>query len=116
MWLAEQWDNVQSFMKDMDISSCSASYLRKKIAQVNKPKADVQSQPKAEKTETASVGHPAVESPAVTEGNESPEITEGNKASISVETEQEFAEGMLEIARSQGLNIEKIIECLIQYA
>lgn len=112
MWLAEQWANVQSFMKDMDISSCSASYLRKKIASVkktdapvqDKPKADVQ-QPKAENVQQPKA-EPSVECPTV----ESTEVT------VSVDTEEEFAESMLALAKSQGLDITKVIECLMQHA
>jgi hypothetical protein len=41
MWLAENWTSVQQFMKDMDMSSGSATYLRQQMRKADKPSADV---------------------------------------------------------------------------
>lgn len=109
MWLAENWDSVQSFMKDMDISSSSAAYLRQKIT-------------KAKKTEQVAEGNTAksADSDEVTESEttveastqQSDEVTE--TASLDIDSEESFAASIKLIAEKQGLNLAKVVACLIK--
>jgi len=105
MWLAENWTNVQKFMKDMDISSGSASYLRQQMkksektsdnAQAEKPKASV----KQEITQNSEA-----------EGSVEPSTLE-SEATVSVDTEEDFALSMAEIAKQSGLDLNKVIAAL----
>jgi len=107
MWLAENWTSVQMYMKDMDMSSGSAAYLRQQIrkaengskatdAQAEKPKASV----KQEITQN---------SEAV--GSDEPSTVE-SAAEVSVDTEEDFALSMAEIAKQSGLDLNKVIAAL----
>jgi hypothetical protein len=106
MWLATEWQNVQSFLKEMDISSGSAAYLRQKIAKSKKTDA-------AQSTE-------GTEEESVVEDNGSDEdstvasdfVTE--KATLVVDSEESFAESVKAIATQQGLDLAKVIAFLIK--
>ena len=125
MWLAENWTSVQKFMKDMDISSGSAPYLRQQIR-----KAENKTQPSAEGSVEAS----AVESktdtkpsaptqssdttdtkPSASEAIASvePSTVESSEATVSVDDEQSFALSMAEIAKQSGLDLNKVIQSLM---
>ena len=104
MWLAESWTEVQTFIKDMDISSGSAAYLRQKMT-------------KAKKTESA----------PVTEGNdvdseESEATDEGStvdnevisKVVIDADSEESFAASIKAIATQQGLDLAKVVAFLMK--
>ena len=133
MWLATEWQTVQTFMKEMDISSGSASYLRKKVREsqqakpevsqtTDEPKADVQSakpdatnEAKPDSTnetksqaKVESVGHPApTETKSQAKADES-------KVEVIVDNEQGFAESMMQIAQMQGLDIAKVINAMLK--
>lgn len=135
MWLATEWQTVQDFMKDMDISSGSASYLRKKVREAqqakpeasqttNEPKADVQSakpdatneaKPDAtnetkSQAKVESVGHPT---PTETKSQAK---ADEPKVEVIVDNEQGFAESMIQIAQMQGLDITKVINAMLKLA
>ena len=111
MWLAENWTNVQKYMKDMDISSGSAAYLRQQMkksektsdnAQAEKPKASV----KQEITQPSSEATASVE----------PSTVESSEATVSVDSEDDFAISMAEIAKQSGLDLNKVIQALMMLA
>lgn len=125
MWLATEWQTVQTFMKEMDISSGSASYLRKKVREAqqakpevsqttNEAKPDVQSA-KPDATNEAkpqakveSVGHP-------TPNEAKPQAkADESKVEVIVDNEQGFAESMIQIAQMQGLDVAKVINAMLK--
>jgi len=121
MWLAENWTNVQSYMKEMDISSGSAAYLRQKIKSAKpatdeassqevktdaKPSAGVQS---SEKKETASESKTQGSDEASSQKPETP-------TEVSVDSEDDFALSMAQIAEQSGLDLKKVINALLKIA
>ena len=106
MWLAENWTEVQTFMKEMDISSASAAYLRQKIAKAKKS--------------TATEGSAKQEKPASDEVTgtdeastvESDVVTES--ATLDVDSEESFAASIKIIATQQGLDLAKVIATLLK--
>ena len=143
MWLATEWQTVQDFMKDMDISSGSASYLRKKVREAqqakpeasqttNEPKADVQSakpdatneakpdatneaKPDATNETKSQAKAESVGCPAPTETKSQAKADEP-KVEVIVDNEQGFAESMIQIAQMQGLDITKVINAMLKLA
>jgi hypothetical protein len=121
LWLAENWTNVQSYMKEMDISSGSAAYLRQKMTKKtgDEPKA----QPEAKTDAKPSAGVQSSEKPAIdepssipTEGKaEEKASTEGN-AEVSVDNEEDFALSMAQIVEQSGLDLKKVIDALLKLA
>ena len=106
MWLAENWTEVQTFIKEMDISSASADYLRKKIRQSKKTESAQSSEATEDKVSEAEADS-GVGSPAVV--SEAKEI-----ASIDVDSEESFAASIKAIATQQGLDLAKVIAALIK--
>lgn len=122
MWLAENWTNVQSYMKEMDISSGSATYLRQKIKSAKpatdeassqepktdaKPSAGVQSSEKKEPTST----EPSAPATDEASSQKSESTTE-----VSVDSEDDFALSMAQIAEQSGLDLKKVINALLKIA
>lgn len=110
MWLAENWTEVQTFTKEMDISSASAAYLRQKIAKAKKSTATEGSAKSTAKGSdqgsdevTGSDEASTVESDVVTES-----------ATLDVDSEESFAASIKLIATQQGLDLAKVIAVLIK--
>lgn len=107
MWLAENWADVQSFMKDLDIQSCSAAYLRQKIRKSNTPVESAQgskaTSTDSKKEESATVEASTQESDVVTE-----------KATLVIDSEESFAESIRIVAQQQGFDLAKVIASLIK--
>lgn len=121
MWLAENWADVQKHMKDMDISSGSASYLRQKIRKSAKPSVEASTvesktdaKPSApvqssEKTDTP-------KSSEATEASVEASTVESSEATVSVDDEESFALSMADIAKQSGLDLNKVIQSLMMLA
>jgi hypothetical protein len=107
MWLAENWTSVQQFMKDMDMSSGSATYLRQQMR-----KAENKSQPSADVAEESSKATDTQESSEATEATVKPLTPESSEATVSVDDEESFALSMAEIAKQSGLDLSKVIAAL----
>ena len=107
MWLAENWTSVQQFMKDMDMSSGSATYLRQQMR-----KAENKSQPSADVAEESSKATETQESSEATEATVKPLTPESSEATVSVDDEESFALSMAEIAKQSGLDLSKVIAAL----
>lgn len=107
MWLAENWADIQSFMKDMDISSCSAAYLRQKIRKSNTPVESAQggkaTATDSKKDDSASDEASTVDSDVITE-----------KATLVIDSEESFAESIRIVAQQQGFDLAKVIASLIK--
>lgn len=107
MWLATEWQNVQAFMKDMDMSSASAAYLRQQMRKATKqPKAEAE----ADTTETTSQA--TVE--ASTQETPSSEATES--AEVDASNVDSFAVSVAAIAKAQGFSVAELIVALQKIA
>jgi hypothetical protein len=140
MWLAENWTSVQKFMKDMDISSGSAPYLRQQMRKAeNKPSSEAtEVSVSGEATVGSSTAEPStVESktdakpsaptqssdttdtkPSASESSVSVEASavESSEATVSVDDEESFALSMADIAKQSGLDLNKVIQSLMMLA
>ena len=107
MWLAENWTSVQTFMKEMDISSASAAYLRQKIA-------------KAKKTGSAGIAKGKTEDSGddvVIDSDEASTVKSDvvtEVATLDVDSEESFAASIKIIATQQGLDLAKVIATLLK--
>ena len=116
MWLAESWTLVQKYMKDMDMSSGSAAYLRQQIRKAEKPSVEpstveskTDAKPSAPVESSEKTDTPATEPSAPVSVEAS---TVESSAEVSVDTEEDFALSMAEIAKQSGLDLSKIIAAL----
>lgn len=123
MWLAENWTLVQGYMKEMDISSGSAAYLRQKIKSAKpatveassqepktdaKPSAGVQSSDKQDATPKSS---------EATKGSDEASSQKSESSTeVSVDSEDDFALSMAQIAEQSGLDLKKVINALLKIA
>jgi hypothetical protein len=116
MWLATEWQSIEKFMKDMDMSSASAAYLRQQMRKASKPKAEADD---VESTE----GSKSTDSGKATQGGSTAECStvkqpkadkQSDDASVEVSTatETEFAQSMADIAKAEGLDLAKVIAAL----
>lgn len=112
MWLAENWTEVQTFTKEMDISSASAAYLRQKIAKAKKsPSTEGSAKSSAEGSEKGSA-EGSDETTVEASTQDSDEVTES--ATLDVDSEESFAASIKLIATQQGLDLAKVIAVLIK--
>ena len=104
MWLAENWTSVQKKVKELDINSCSASYLRQLL-----------------RKEAKSTPSEATAKSAVSEANESDDAT-SSEASVTVESSslklaENSAEGIasavIQIAKQKGISLAEIATLLL---
>lgn len=105
MWLAENWTSVQKKVKELDINSCSASYLRQLL-----------------RKEAKSANSEATVSDAtVSEANDDAEST-SSEASVTVESSslklaENSAEGIasavIQIAKQKGISLAEIATLLL---
>ena len=104
MWLAENWTTVQKKVKELDINSCSASYLRQLL-----------------RKEAKSTPSEATAKSAVSEANESDDAT-SSEASVTVESSslklaENSAEGIasavIQIAKQKGISLAEIATLLL---
>ena len=120
MWLAENWKDVQAYMKEMDISSGSASYLRQKVRKTAKPSVEASTvEPKTDAKPSAPVQSEKTATPKSSEATEpsvEPSTVESSEATVSVDSEDDFAISMAEIAKQSGLDLNKVIQALMMLA
>ena len=104
MWLAENWTTVQKKVKELDINSCSASYLRQLL-----------------RKEAKSTPSEATAKSAVSEANNDAEST-SSEASVTVESSslklaENSAEGIasavIQIAKQKGISLAEIATLLL---
>ena len=105
MWLATEWLNVKTFMKDMDMSSASAAYLRQQMRKASKPKAEAQE--KADETT----------SQATVEGSTQADDKSDDKVIPSgFDNVDSFAINVATIAKAQGFSVAELIASLQKIA
>jgi hypothetical protein len=122
LWLAENWTNVQSYMKEMDISSGSAAYLRQKMTKKTDAEPKVQSEAKTDAKPSAGVQSSekklAIDEPSSipTEGKAEEKASTEGGAEVSVDNEEDFALSMAQIVEQSGLDLKKVIDALLKLA
>jgi hypothetical protein len=126
MWLAENWTSVQKFMKDMDMSSGSAPYLRQQMRKAEKPSVSGEatvgsSTAEGSTVETKTDTKPSAPTqssdttdtkPSASEATAEASTVESSEATVSVDSEDDFAISMAEIAKQSGLDLKKVIAAL----
>jgi hypothetical protein len=104
MWLAENWTTVQKKVKELDINSCSASYLRQLL-----------------RKEAKSTPSEATAKSAVSEANDDADI-DSSEASVTVESSslklaENSAEGIasavIHLAKANGISLAEIATLLL---
>jgi hypothetical protein len=100
MWLAENWANVQSFMKDLDMQSCSAAYLRQQMRKAQKAPATVEDATQKPAKPTV---EDATQKPAKSD-DDADDATEVDVSDVST-----FASSMASIAKAQGFTVADLI-------
>jgi hypothetical protein len=106
MWLAENWTEVQTFMKDMDISSASAAYLRQKIAKVKKQSSEAT---EAKDSAISEADATDEDSTVIDVVNEDKKI-----ATLIADSEESLANSIKTLIEVQGLNLAKVIAFLMK--
>lgn len=104
MWLAENWGKVQSFMKDLDMQSCSAAYLRQQMRKAQKPDATVEDA-------TQKPAKPTVEDATQKLSDDADDAAEVDVSDVST-----FASSMASIAKAQGFTVADLIVALQKLA
>jgi hypothetical protein len=99
MWLATEWDKIQSFMKDLDMQSCSAAYLRQQMRKANK--ATATDEDATDEKPTATVEDATQKSSDNADASES--------AEVDVSDVSTFASSMASLAKQQGFTVADLI-------
>ncbi len=105
MWLATEWQSITKFMKDMDMSSASAAYLRQQMRKASKPKAEADDVESTEGSKSTDEGS-TVKQPKADKQSDDASVE------VSTATETEFAQSMADIAKAEGLDLAKVIAAL----
>jgi hypothetical protein len=104
MWLAENWTSVQKKVKELDINSCSASYLRQLL-----------------RKEAKSTPSEATAKSAVSEANESDDATstegtvtvESSSLKLAENSAEGIASAVIQIAKQKGISLAEIATLLL---
>jgi len=105
MWLATEWQSITKFMKDMDMSSASAAYLRQQMRKASKPKAEADDVESTEGSQSTAEGSTVTQPKADKQSDDA-------SVEVSTATEAEFAKSMADIAKAEGLDLAKVIAAL----
>ena len=105
MWLATEWQSITKFMKDMDMSSASAAYLRQQMRKASKPKAEADDVESTEGSQSTDEGSTVTQPKADKQSDDA-------SVEVSTATEAEFAKSMADIAKAEGLDLAKVIAAL----
>ena len=107
MWLAENWIKIQAETKKLDVSSCSASYLRQLLR-----KAEKQATATAT-TEESTEGTDVVETEAT---NEVKATVECSTLKLAEDTAEGIASAVIGLAKAKGISIAEIATLLLASA
>lgn len=100
MWLAENWTTVQKKVKELDINSCSASYLRQLLRK--------ESQKSANSEATVSE---ATESDS--DSSEASSSVEASTVKIAGDNAESIASAVIQIAKQKGISLAEIATLLL---
>ena len=107
MWLAENWMNIQEKTKELDVSSCSASYLRQLLRKAEKS-ADTSAT-----TQESTEGTDAVEE---TTDNEVKATVEQSTLKLAENTAEGIASAVIGLAKAKGISLAEIATLLLASA
>lgn len=105
MWLAENWIKIQAETKKLDVSSCSASYLRQLLR-----KAEKQADKPVTTTEESTEGTDVVETDEVTEGKSTVECS---TLKLAEESAEGIASAVIVLAKAKGISLAEIATLLL---
>lgn len=101
MWLSENWITIQGKMKELDINSCSASYLRQLLRKEAKPS-------------------DATEGSTVSEANESDQgsseassTVESSSVKLSGNDAESIASAVIHLAKLKGVSLAEIATLIL---
>ncbi len=103
MWLAENWTAVQKKVKELDINSCSASYLRQLLRKESKK--DDSATP-----QESTKGTDAVDSDENTEGMAT---VESSSLKLAENSAEGIASAVIQIAKQKGISLAEIATLLL---
>ncbi len=103
MWLAENWTAVQKKVKELDINSCSASYLRQLLRKESKK--DDSATP-----QESTKGTDAVDSDENTEGMAT---VESSSLKLAENSAEGIASAVIHLAKANGISLAEIATLLL---
>ena len=104
MWLAENWTTVQKKVKELDINSCSASYLRQLLRKEEK---------KATSEATAKPAVSEANSDAESEGSEATVTVESSSLKLAENSAEGIASAVIHLAKANGISLAEIATLLL---
>lgn len=104
MWLAENWTNVQKKVKELDINSCSASYLRQLLRKESKKTTS-----EATESDTVSEANDDVESDV----SEAKSTVEGSTLKLAENSAEGIASAVIHLAKANGISLAEIATLLL---
>jgi hypothetical protein len=99
MWLAENWTTVQKKVKELDINSCSASYLRQLLRK------------EAKSTDSEATVSEATESDS--DSSEASSSVEGSTVKIAGDNAESIASAVIHLAKANGISLAEIATLLL---
>jgi hypothetical protein len=100
MWLSENWVTIQGKMKELDINSCSASYLRQLLRKEGKSAENYEV--KAERTMTEQ-----------DDSSEASSTVESSSLKLAEESAEGIASAVITIAKLKGISLAEIATLLL---
>ena len=107
MWLAENWTSVQKKVKELDINSCSASYLRQLLRKEEK---------KATSEATAKPAVSEANSDAESEGSEATVTVESSSLKLAENSAEGIASAVIHLAKANGISLAEIATLLLAHS
>ena len=104
MWLSENWVEVKGKMKELDINSCSASYLRQLLRKEEK---------KATSEATAKPAVSEANSDAESEGSEATVTVESSSLKLAENSAEGIASAVIHLAKANGISLAEIATLLL---
>jgi hypothetical protein len=109
MWLAENWIEIQSKTKELDVSSCSASYLRQLLRKAEKsPTAVATTQESTEGTDAVDSEDESTEGTVAT--------VEASSLKLSGNDAESIASAVIGLAKAKGISLAEIATLLLASA
>ena len=104
MWLAENWTNVQKKVKELDINSCSASYLRQLLRKESKKTTS-----EATESDTVSEANDDADEPV----SEAKSTVEGSTLKLAENSAEGIASAVIHLAKANGISLAEIATLLL---
>lgn len=105
MWLAENWTNVQKKVKELDINSCSASYLRQLLRKEAK---SADSEAKGSDTTVSEANDDAE-----IDSSEASSSVEASTVKIAGDNAESIANAVIQIAKQKNISLSEIATLLL---